>query len=98
MDCAAAAMHSTARATAYTALLPCGTVLSQSNNLTANNKSNQLHALVMIVLALLQLVMMTPGVLLKKLNGDPQLRQYTHIVIDEVRSNSSVIILVIVQF
>jgi HrpA-like RNA helicase len=42
--------------------------------------------------------MMTPGVLLKKLNGDPQLRQYTHIVIDEVRSNSSVIILVIVQF
>jgi hypothetical protein len=36
------------------------------------------------VLTALQLVMMTPGVLLKKLNGDPQLRQYTHIVIDEV--------------
>jgi HrpA-like RNA helicase len=29
--------------------------------------------------------MMTPGVLLKKLNGDPMLLQYTHIIIDEVR-------------
>lgn len=32
-----------------------------------------------------QLILMTPGILLKKLAGDPMLKEYTHVLIDEVR-------------
>lgn len=32
-----------------------------------------------------QLVLMTPGILLKKLARDPMLKEYTHVLIDEVR-------------
>lgn len=31
-----------------------------------------------------QLIMMTPGILLKKLDRDPMLKEYTHVLIDEV--------------
>lgn len=31
-----------------------------------------------------QLILMTPGILLKKLGNDPVLKEYTHILIDEV--------------
>lgn len=32
-----------------------------------------------------QLILMTPGILLKKLGKDPMLKEYTHVLIDEVR-------------
>lgn len=32
-----------------------------------------------------QLVLMTPGILLKKLARDPMLKEFTHVLIDEVR-------------
>lgn len=31
-----------------------------------------------------QLILMTPGILLKKLDRDPMLKEYTHVLIDEV--------------
>ncbi|CAN0402158.1 unnamed protein product, partial [Hapterophycus canaliculatus] len=31
-----------------------------------------------------QLILMTPGILLKKLARDPMLKEYTHVLIDEV--------------
>lgn len=31
-----------------------------------------------------QLILMTPGILLKKLGNDPMLKEYTHVLIDEV--------------
>lgn len=35
-----------------------------------------------------QLVLMTPGILLKKLGNDPMLMEYTHVLIDEVSGRS----------
>ncbi|KAG5188009.1 hypothetical protein JKP88DRAFT_262359 [Tribonema minus] len=46
-----------------------------------------------------QLCMMTPGVLLKKLNTDPMLQQYTHVIIDEVheRDKSTEFLLIVLR-
>lgn len=46
-----------------------------------------------------QLLFMTPGILLKKLNGDPLLTQYTHIIIDEVheRDRNSEFLLIVLR-
>ncbi|CAN0416952.1 unnamed protein product, partial [Ectocarpus fasciculatus] len=46
-----------------------------------------------------QLVLMTPGILLKKLGRDPMLKEFTHVLIDEVheRDRNSEFLLIVLR-